>query len=148
MRLADLQHEREALQLRLGGASYRSIADQQGCSTSTAFERVERALAAHVPREEVEAGRKIAHERLDAAIGRTLEILTDPGAEPATVLAAAATLVRLTDRVAKLDGLDRPVEQTVTIRNVDETQARIDELVGLLDQRAREQETAEQDAGW
>jgi len=43
----------EALKLRSNGLTYQKVADYLGVSKSTAFERVQRALAA-IPREAVE----------------------------------------------------------------------------------------------
>lgn len=159
--VADARHDAHALSLRLGGASYRRIAEVQGCSTSVAFERVKRAIAAHVPREDVDEYRKISAERLEVTIGRLLEIIGDrreralvdehgntvtdpltgelvtvPVVRPDVLLAAVGNLVRTEDRLAKLLGADTPVEQRVRVRKVDDLDARIEDLLEQM--RSRE----------
>lgn len=114
-RVAELEAEADALTLRLSGLSYRRIADQQGCSVSTAHDRVERALKAYVPQEDVDQLRKIEGERLEAAIGAVLAVMSDQRATPLQVLDAARTLARLQERKAKLYGLDTPVTQKVEV---------------------------------
>src|SRR5688572_29477121 len=110
-RIQELEAEADALTLRLSGLSYRRIAEAQACSVSTAHDRVERALRAYVPQEDVDQLRKIEGERLEAAIGAVLRVLSHEQASAKQVLDAAATLARLQERKAKLYGLDTPVTQ-------------------------------------
>lgn len=114
-RIQELEDEAEALTLRLSGLSYRRIADQQQCSVSTAHDRVERALRAYVPHEDVEQLRKIEGERLEATIGAVLRVLSHEQATAKQILEAAGTLARLQERKAKLYGLDTPVTQRVEV---------------------------------
>lgn len=114
-RVQELEAEAAALTLRLSGLSYRRIADEQGCSVSTAHDRVERALKAYVPQEDVDQLRKIEGERLEATIGAVLRVMSDERAQPAQILDAARTLARLQERKAKLYGLDTPVTQKVEV---------------------------------
>lgn len=114
-RVQELEAEAHALTLRLSGLSYRRIADEQGCSVSTAHDRVDRALRAYVPQEDVDALRKIEGERLEATIGAVLRVMSDERAQPAQILDAARTLARLQERKAKLYGLDTPVTQKVEV---------------------------------
>lgn len=125
-RIAELEAEAHALTLRLSGLSYRRIADTQGCSVSTAHDRVERALRAYVPQEDVDQLRKIEGERLEAAISAVLQVLSSEHAKPADVLAAAHTLARLQERKAKLYGLDTPVVQKVEVTTHDGDLADLD----------------------
>jgi hypothetical protein len=71
----DLEKCAEALNLRLGGMSYRAIADTQTCDVSTAHDRVQRALRSIVPTEKVEELRQIENERLNAAVTACLNVL-------------------------------------------------------------------------
>lgn len=137
-RVQELEAEADALTLRLSGLSYRRIADTQGCSVSTAHDRVERALRAYVPQEDVDQLRKIEGERLEAAIGAVLRVLSSEHARAADVLAAAGTLARLQERKAKLYGLDTPVTQRVEVTTHDGDLADLD--------RALDQWTAQQTA--
>lgn len=114
-RVQELEAEADALTLRLSGLSYRRIADAQGCSVSTAHDRVDRALRAYVPQEDVDQLRKIEGERLEAAIGAVLRVLSHEQASAKQVLDAATTLARLQERKAKLYGLDTPVTQKVEV---------------------------------
>jgi DNA-binding Lrp family transcriptional regulator len=114
-RVQELEAEADALTLRLSGLSYRRIADEQGCSVSAAHDRVQRALNAYVPQEDVDALRKIEGERLEAAIGAVLRVLSHEQATGKQILDAAATLARLQERKAKLYGLDTPVTQKLEV---------------------------------
>lgn len=134
--LVDAKHDAEALELRRDGLPYRLIADRQGCSTSTAFERVRRALRAHVPRESVDEYRKMSAERLEALIGEAAAIAADRYTYTADQrLAAMGTVVRLEGRLSALIGGDTPVEQKVRVRKVDDLDAKIEELVGRMRDR-------------
>jgi DNA-binding Lrp family transcriptional regulator len=114
-RIQELEAEADALTLRLSGLSYRRIADEQGCSVSAAHDRVQRALKAYVPQEDVDQLRKIEGERLEAAIGAVLRVLSHEQATSKQILEAATTLARLQERKAKLYGLDTPVTQKLEV---------------------------------
>ncbi len=94
----------QALDLRIGYASYSQIAAVMGCSKKTAFKWVQRGLKQLVERnlESAERVRVMELARLDAlslkvAAGKTLPRVAD-------------TLVRIADRRARLLGLDAPVK--------------------------------------
>lgn len=131
-RVQELELEAEALTLRLGGMSYRRVADAQGCSVSTAHDRVDRALRAYVPQEDVDQLRKIEGERLEATISRVLEVITSDEASAKQVLDAAMVLARLQERKAKLYGLDTPVTQRVEVTQVDQLDRDIERLLAEL----------------
>lgn len=137
-RVQELEAEADALTLRLSGLSYRRIADTQGCSVSTAHDRVERALKAYVPQEDVDQLRKIEGERLEATIGRVLEVISSDAATVNQVLAAAATLARLQERKSKLYGLDTPVTQKVEVEVRDGDLADLDAALDAWAGRDRE----------
>lgn len=143
MRAADLELEREALDLKLNGASYRAIADHQQCSVSTAHDRVDRALASLVPVETAERVRQQETERYEAVQARVLAALgahtqprqddagRDVPPDPDSVAKLVASFVRVADRKAKLLGLDLPVTQHLKVSSSDldaEVQALVDEL--------------------
>jgi hypothetical protein len=103
----DLTLEAEALDLRLGGMSYRAIAAAQGSRhPEVAHRRVQRALASIVPRDQVEHLRTIESERLEAVQERTLRALArvsaadDLNVDELCKLVAAA--VRVSERMSKL----------------------------------------------
>lgn len=90
-----------AVQLRREGLTLRQIAARLGISPATAHEDISRALA-DIPAESVEELRTVWGERLESATAVVM-----PQVE-AGDLDAVDRLVRLTDRAAKLYGLDAP----------------------------------------
>ncbi len=117
----------EALQLRAAGLGYREIAAVVGCSASTAHSRVRKALSL-VVYEHAEEVRAVELERLDTLTRRCLELVADP--DPGVALAAVAGCLRISERRAKLLGIDAPqrvaVETAVTIEDVE---AKLDALL-------------------
>ena len=91
----------KAVRLRREGLTLREIAARLGISPATAHEDISRALA-DIPAESVEELRTVWGERLEAATAVVM-----PQVE-AGDLDAVDRLVRLTDRAAKLYGLDAP----------------------------------------
>jgi transposase len=132
MRVAELEDEAEALTLKLSGMSYRQIAEAQGVHVSTAHDRVQRALKAYIPQDEVEALRKIEDARLEATTTQVLKVIAAPDAPVDALLDAAKTLVRIQERRAKLWGLDTPVAQKVEVTHVDQLDHDIERLMEEL----------------
>ena len=139
MRAEDLRLEAEALDLRRQHHSFRAIAALQGVHPSTAHERVERALAAIVPQETREAVRRQETERLDAVQARVLAalghvtsaaVLEASGLDDEAVARLATAYARVSDRKAKLLGLDAPAQLKVEVTGAleAEVQALADEL--------------------
>lgn len=125
--LSQAETDAEAARLRSEGKSYRRIADLMGCSSRTAYDRVQRALAA-VPAEAVEAVRAIEGEVLGHALGEALRILAtnhvtvshgkiirgddgEPLIDDGPKLQALAAIVRISESRRKLTGADVPVTQ-------------------------------------
>jgi predicted DNA-binding protein YlxM (UPF0122 family) len=138
----DAQNAADAARLRAIGLSYRQIAERQGVSQSTAYDRVKRALAA-VPVEAVRELRQVELERLDMLVakawqvledthpyvtreGKVLEDLEDAG----PVLQAITTLQRLSESRRKLLGLDAPTRTEITV--TDQMTAEIERLAAEL----------------
>jgi len=105
-----------ALNLRLAGLTYERIADELGYSTaSAARDLILRALDA-ANHHQVEALRTLENERLDRAqaaiwptiIGRPDEVGFDDRNK------AVSTFIRISERRARLNGLDAPVQVAVT----------------------------------
>lgn len=141
MRVADLEREREALDLRLNGASYRAIAEQQGCNVSTAHDRVQRGLERLVPVDKAEQLRQVEAERLDAvgarllyALAKTARDTEDAPLDVDALTKVTTAYVGLAKRKAALLGLDVPVVQRFQI--TDEVDARIEALVAELSGQA------------
>lgn len=120
----------EAAELRAQRMSYPKIAAQQGCSVSTAYERVKRAIAA-VPFEAVEELRRVELESLDelerAAIevlrtkhirvdhGRVIEVDGERLIDDSPVLQAIACILRVKQQRARLvPQLEAPSRTEVT----------------------------------
>ncbi len=110
----------EALRLRAAGLDYRAIGVAVGCSVSTAHARVRKAMTM-VVYEHVEEVRAVELERLDVLTRRCLGLVNDP--DPGVALAAVAACLRVSERRAKLLGLDQPtavaVQATITIEDVE-----------------------------
>ena len=143
--LATREKDIRALDLRRRGLSYPQIAAEMGCSLSGAHQSVQRALADSA-REASEEVRQIEAQRLDdymralnrvllakhyvvsAATGKvavhpeTGQPLLDDDPVIRTVLA----LVRVSERRARLLGLDAPVKHEV--RQIDAIDARLLDL--------------------
>jgi len=58
--------QREALELRKSGYSYRQIGEVQGCTASAASQRVNKAIKREVPQELIDSVRAIELDRIDA----------------------------------------------------------------------------------
>lgn len=58
--------QREALELRKSGYSYRQIGEVQGCTASAASQRVNKAIKREVPQELIDSTRQVELDRLDA----------------------------------------------------------------------------------
>jgi hypothetical protein len=144
----------EAAELRAQRLTYPQIAAKQGCSVSTAYQRVRRAIAS-VPYEAVEELRRVELESLDELEQRVREVLVrahvkidhgrvirdeDTGApmlDDAPVLAAAQQLLRIKDMRAKLTGAYAPTKSAVTVITEDAVDAAIRDLESELASRDR-----------
>lgn len=145
--VADAETDAEAARLRASGCSYAEIAKRQGCSVSTAHQRVARAIAA-VPVEAVEELRQVELARLDTLIAKAFEVLNashplvsngrrfDDLEDAAPILGALRELRALSESRRKLLGLDAPARQTVTVITEDVVDAAIRQLEAELDERA------------
>ena len=142
--VGDRQADAEALDMKVAGLPYREIAKRQGCDVHTAHDRVQRALASIVPTDKVEELRKIENDRLNAAVLTCVEIISGrtvveiEGREVAIPhsaeerLAAVGRLTKLSERIAKLNGLDIPVVQKVEVTTVDRLDEQIEQLMEEL----------------
>ena len=147
--VAAREKDLRTLDLRRRGLSYPQIAAELHCSLSTAYDSVQRALA-DTAREASGEVRQIEAQRLDdltRVLNRVLVtrhyVVTQSGklavhpetGQPLTddgpVMQAVAGLVRISERRARLLGLDAPVKHEV--RNIDAVDAR---LLDLADQVA------------
>lgn len=132
VQIADHEAMREALELRLAGLPYREIAERQGCTVGTAHGRVRRALAALVPADKAEELREVENERLNLAVNQCLEVIARAQDNPDAVLAAVGRLTKVSERIAKLNGLDIPVVQKVEVTTVDNLDEQIEQLMEEL----------------
>lgn len=122
----------EAAELRCQRLSYPEIASRQTCAVSTAYERVQRAIAA-VPYEAVDELRRVELESLDELETKAREVLLathykvdhgkvicltedgDPLLDDAPVLQAITSILRIKDMRAKLTGTYAPTKTAVTV---------------------------------
>lgn len=108
-------------ELRLRGMSLRAIAKTIGCSHQTVANYLDKAnMAIVLPG--VEEMRKQEEERLDILL-KALDRKIEMGD-----VRAIETAIRLHERRAKLHGLDRPAEMSVTVHEVDERDRELAEL--------------------
>ena len=112
-RIAQVDAEKEALELRLKHWSIADIAEIQHCSIPTVRSRIERAIQDRIPEETRVAIRKMEGDRLDR-LERFQWLIIESGA---TTLAekqdAVATMLRIKERRARMFGLDMPVKLDV-----------------------------------
>ncbi len=119
-RIAELDAERQAIELRKTSHTLREIADIQGCSVSTAHRRVNRGFRRLAPIEEAETLRARENDLLDTRERILLEQLAAhaAGTTLLTVLQLSTldgALARIAERRAKLHGLDLPVAQKIEV---------------------------------
>ncbi len=134
-RIAELDAERQAIELRKTAHTLREIADIQGCSVSTAHRRVNRGFRRLAPIEEAETLRARENDLLDTRERILLEQLAAhaAGTTLLTVLQLSTldgALARIAERRAKLNGLDLPVAQKIEV--VSQWEAEIEQLAQEL----------------
>ncbi|MEI8127376.1 MAG: sigma factor-like helix-turn-helix DNA-binding protein [Actinomycetota bacterium] len=117
----------QTVRYRSLGYSYGRIAEEMGISKSTAYARVQRALA-EIPREAVEEYRTIQREQLDGLMSVWL-----PQAIAGDVKAAEFVL-RLIDRRSKIEGTDQPVKhEVITLDAIDAEIRRLEASLAELE---------------
>ena len=130
IRTEDQVHlDTEALRLRSKGLTYQKVADLIGTSKQTAYNRVQRALAA-IPKEAVDEYRKLENERLDELLELVLKKAHDPDNKAA--MFAVDRALAIFERKGKLNGTDAPVKTvTVTVDALDMEIARLSAELGV-----------------
>jgi DNA-directed RNA polymerase specialized sigma24 family protein len=130
IRTEDQVHlDTEALRLRSKGLTYQKVADLIGTSKQTAYNRVQRALAA-IPKEAVDEYRKLENERLDELLELVLKKAHDP--ENKAAMFAVDRALAIFERKGKLNGTDSPVKTvTVTVDALDMEIARLSAELGV-----------------
>jgi predicted transcriptional regulator len=121
----------EALRLRSSGMTYQKIADQLGVTKQTAYNRVQRALAA-IPYEAVEEYRRIEGGRLDAMLEVALNSVLVDGK-----VHNIERVIMIMDRRAKMLGLDSPVK--MELLTLDMVTSEIRRLEAALGDSARDE---------
>lgn len=143
------ERDAQAAHMRAEGRTYRHIAEALSIGAGTAYQAVQRAIAA-VPVEAVGELRQIECARLDAVIarlwdvvhadhpyisqGRLIEGVQDAG----PVISALGGIIRASESKRKLLGLDAPSRQTITVITEDAVDAAIRQLetdIGALDRQ-------------
>jgi hypothetical protein len=107
--------EREALQLKIGGASYARIGEHQGVNGSTAYRRVQNGLAGITLAPATEL-KMIEDQRLDALIAASWPVAMKQGARQ---IEAVREVRRLSESRRKLHGLDAPSRRAVEVLTED-----------------------------
>ena len=126
-RIAAKERQKQALELRIAGVTFQTIADRVGYkSPQAAWDAVSRALA-EIPRPAAEQLRALDVERLDK-----LEVAVWPRAlrgEPDAVLSA----LRILGQRAKLLGLEVPVPTIAQLQVEENVHITVDHRQALLD---------------
>lgn len=125
--LAQARQQREALQLRIGGANYIEIGDHYGITARAAQRIVEQAIKDEVPTELRDEMRAIVLTRLDVITKRCMLRLASASCAPEEQERAEERLLKVIDRVVDITGIREPVKVDVT--NRDALDAEIDALV-------------------
>ena len=124
-----------ALRLRSLGYSYQAIADQQGTTKATAYNRCQRALAA-IPAEAVDEFRRLEGQRLDLLLEKAMDKALS---EEKSALFAIDRVLAIMDRRAKLMGLDAPIKtEVITLDYIQQEIARLEATLGEIDDDATE----------
>ncbi len=110
--LKTVERRRQALDLRLAGATYESIGGALGVSAQAAHKLITRALAKKRAQtdEDLTKLREIELMRLDAQLVALWPKRSDPR--------VSDTILRIGDRRAKLLGLDETTGPSVVVQNV------------------------------
>ena len=124
--LAAARRERDALQLRMGGASYLEIGEHLGCSARDANRLVTSAIKAEVPTELRDEVRALTLARLDVIIKRQMIRLGSAAATPAEQDRAEEMILKVTDRIVDITGARAPIKIDATVTDA------IDEEIALL----------------
>jgi hypothetical protein len=131
-RVALAELEAEALRLKIGGASYRRIAEHQGISNSTAHERVKAALA-EITLEPATELKAIEDERLSALLAALWPTAMREGPRQ---VEACRECRRIIERRAKLHGLDAPTRvrrEVVTAEDLEDALNELDDSIARME---------------
>lgn len=132
------ERKKNAVELRLAGASYRDIGNALGCSTVTAMNDCKEALA-EIPMQQADEMRTVELSRLDrlqrAVWGKAIK----------GDLQAVDRALKIIDRRAKLLGLDAPQQVQITANDVD-LDATVDKMLRVAEMAL--QQTAGEDDGF
>ena len=130
----------EALKLRSNGLTYQKVANYLGVSKSTAFERVQRALAA-IPREAVDEYRKLENERLDLLLEKVLDKALAEDDNKGFLFAVDRALA-IFERKGKLNGTDSPTKhEVITLGAVEAEIQRLEAKLGANGDNGRTEAT-------
>ena len=119
------ERKRNALELRLAGASYRDIADALQVSQATALQDCKEALA-DIPAQQADEMRTVELSRLDR-----LQRAVWPRAIKGD-LQAVDRAIKIIDRRAKLFGLDAPQQVQITANDID-LDAAVDKMLRVAE---------------
>jgi hypothetical protein len=117
------QLDERALDLRRQSVSFRAIAEMQGCSLSTAFERVQRATSRE-RQESPEQVRANLAAGLDEVLLRMRSIMLSRDSTRSEAIKAAEQYVRASERKAKMTGADMPGRRIEIVKVMDEEERR------------------------
>jgi hypothetical protein len=124
--LAQARQERDALQLRMGGASYIEIGEHLGCSAREANRIVAQAIKAEVPTELRDEVRAITLARLDILIKRAMIRLGSSAATPDEQDRAEDMILKITDRIVDITGAREPIKIDARVTDA------LDEEIAIL----------------
>lgn len=129
------ERKKNALELRLAGASYRDIAQALNCSVGTATNDCKEALA-EIPMQQADEMRTVELSRLDR-----LQRAVWPKAVKGD-LQAVDRAIKIIDRRAKLFGLDAPQQVQITASDID-LDAAVDKMLRVAEMALEKENAAE-----
>jgi len=111
-RILAREREVQAMSLRLAGAGYKRIGEALGVSTAAAYKAVKRVMdrTRKVADETAEQLREVHRARLEA-----LHLANWPQAQKGH-LGAGALVVKISESLRKLDGVDAPAKMDLTTK--------------------------------
>jgi len=129
------ERKKNALELRLAGASYRDIAQALNCSVGTATNDCKEAMA-EIPMQQADEMRTVELSRLDR-----LQRAVWPKAVKGD-LQAVDRAIKIIDRRAKLFGLDAPQQVQITASDID-LDAAVDKMLRVAEMALEKENAAE-----
>lgn len=132
-----LERDLECVRLRKQGVDWDTIAERLDYSSrSHAHDRFVKVMRDY-PRDDVVEMRDLEIERIEQAMAEMIAIMLDPTAKHPDRIRAAEVWNKLSERLARLGGLDKPERKELTVLTKDALTAEIERLEQEQDRKAQ-----------